>query len=119
MRKIMLFFVLMPVLSFAQIQVGGTPFALKKRINLFEINKFVLSDYDKKILLLEDERQKQIKPYAFAKGYDVVVKFNAKPDFNTKKYDIYYQKIIVPNAFGISLIFSDFNLQKDEKIFYF
>ncbi len=119
MRKIMLFFVLMPVLSFAQIQVGGTPFALKKRINLFEINKFVLSDYDKKILLLEDERQKQIKPYAFAKGYDVVVKFNAKPDFNTKKYDIYYQKIIVPNANGISLIFSDFYLQKDEKIFIF
>ena len=97
MRKIMLFFVLMPVLSFAQIQVGGTPFALKKRINLFEINKFVLSDYDKKILLLEDERQKQIKPYAFAKGYDVVVKFNAKPDlFNgiLKKYNCKSQSLV-------------------------
>ncbi len=119
MKKTLIFLLFLPIWAVGQIEIPGTPYAFTNQINFSEISNFTLTDFNKNLLLSRDNEQKFYKPYAFAQGFDTEIFFNKKPDAENKDFYIFFKKIIIPDAEGISLIFRDFQLADKEKIFIF
>jgi hypothetical protein len=120
MKKLFQFlFLTLPLFSFSQIQIKSLPFFFKNKLKISNYQTFTLDRFDKEYLLLNDKKNIRLKQYSFAKAYDVDLFFDTKLFVNKDSLKIFYKKIIVPQADGISLIFNDYKLLKGEKIFIF
>ncbi len=119
--KIIVFFLYLSVstTAFGQIEKKDIPFAFNHKIEYTKIEPFFLKRFDKIELLDEDKENMLLKQYSFAQAYETYLCLDKEKPIKTNNLNIFYKEIIVPDAEGIALTFSNFFLQKGEKIFIF
>lgn len=108
-----------PVVLTGQIQSNELPYSFDNQINYEDFKKFEIENFDSEKYLEEDRKLMTIKPYRFAINKKTNISFDTTNFILLDSLKIYYLQIAVPNSKGISLTFSDFQVDEDVKIFLF
>lgn len=113
------FIIIMPLCLIAQIQDYSVPYSFSKNNIISTLNVIKISDFNKKDLLQSDKSYANIKPYAFAKGFDCDIDFKNVHTIVAGDVQIKLLKICATDAEGFAFSFNNFDFTSNEKLYIF